>query len=639
MRLERNVLVPLADGTTLAADLRLPDAPGPFPALVSFYPYHKDDLMGFAFDYAHRYFAEHGYAHVLADFRGLGGSSGIATEAMSFAEAADGAELVEWVAAQPWCDGAVGMWGGSYGGITSFQTASLRPPHLRAIAPIFGSVDTYFDFFYPGGCFNCLGAVGAWGSFMLAMLLSPPMFQDPGGRWHDVWQERLERAEPYLLPWLDHPDHDEFWQAKAIPAERIEVPSFFIVGWRDIFPEGMVRAYERVTAPKKMLAGPWLHSLPDSPAVVPTEYLPEMLRWFDRWVRGEENGVDGEPPVTLYVQGDGAGWKLEREWPIARARERAVHLAPGGLLTEEAPAGESEAAYTADPTVGIQAGLWDPKGGGLGLPLDQRRDDERSLAFTGAPLDESLEITGSPGAVLYAALDKGEEMNLVVKLCDVSPDGASALITTGWLRGSHRLSHERPEPLPRGEMLEFRVPLWATSYRVAAGHRLRVSVSCSDFPRIWPTRKNPRIRLVTGGGRGSRVLLPVVPPASVAGALPAPADPAVNRASLIQEFTPRWAIEQDLAAGAVSVSVGERIVATTPGGDGKATFDHSARATVAAEAPHGARVEAETRVELELPAGGRAVVEAESRVTLDGLALTGRVTLDGQVVFERRWRR
>ena len=157
IRTERNLLIPLSDGAQLAADLYLPDEPGQYPALVSFYPYHKDDLIAAIFEYPRRYFAERGYACLLVDFRGLGNSSGTVWDAMDQREATDGAEMVEWAAQQPWCDGNVGMWGMSYGGITSFKTAAQQPSHLKAIAPIMGSLDIYHDFIYPGGCLNCLG--------------------------------------------------------------------------------------------------------------------------------------------------------------------------------------------------------------------------------------------------------------------------------------------------------------------------------------------------------------------------------------------------------------------------------------------------------------------------------------------------
>jgi hypothetical protein len=640
VRVERNLLIPLSDGAVLAADLYLPDAPGRFPALVSYYPYHKDGLIGALFEYPRRYFAERGYANLLVDFRGLGNSSGVVWDAMDPREAMDGAEMVEWAARQPWCDGNVGMWGMSYGGITSFKTAAAQPPHLKAIAPIMGSLDIYHDFLYPGGCLNCLGAFGAWGSFMIAMNLAPPMYQDAEGRWYQVWKERLEHCQPpYIFPWQDHPTHDEYWQSKVIQAERIQVPTFLIGGWRDIFPEGMVQPYERITAPRKLLMGPWMHTLPDVSPFAPVDYLAEMVRWWDHWLKGEQNNIMNEPPVTLFVQGSQV-WKHEREWPIARTQERTLFFATGGTLAEKPPRYEEDIIYQTDPTVGARAGLWDPTAIGLGLPFDQGPDDVRSLTYTGEPLPQDVEISGSPEAILYVALEEGDDVNLVVKLCEVAPDGRSALITTGWLKGSHRAAHARPESVRTGEVYEFRVPLWATSYQVPQGHCLRVSVSCADFPRLWPTQTNPRIRLFFGGGsRLSQIRLPLVPPAMISGPGISFPDPAVNRAPLAIDFTPQWKIEHDLATGTQTVITGQRSVMRTPNRDGKIELDHTATASVAVSRPDAARVEGETTMTLQTPSNSSVVVETHSWVTQIGMTLSGRVMVDGRLFFEKQWRK
>ena len=640
VRIERNLLIPLSDGAALAADLYLPDAPGQFPVLVSYYPYHKDGLIGAFFEHPRRYFAERGYANLLVDFRGLGNSSGAVWDAMDPREATDGAEMVEWAAQQSWCDGNVGMWGMSYGGITSFKTAAAQPPHLKAIVPIMGSVDIYHDFLYPGGCLNCLGAFGAWGSFMIAMNLLPPMYQDPAGRWYQVWKERLDHCQPpYVFPWQDHPPYDEFWQSKAIAAERIQVPTFLIGGWRDIFPEGMVRPYERIPAPRKLLMGPWLHTLPDVSPFVAVDYLDEMMRWWDYWLKGKQNGIMDEPPVTLFVQGSQV-WKHEREWPIARTQERTWFFSSGGALTDKPPRYEEEIRYRADPTVGVTAGLWDPTGIGLGLPLDQGADDLRSLTYTSEPLPQAIEMSGLPEALLYVALEEGDDVHLVVKLCDVDPEGRSALITTGWLKGSHAGSHTRPEPLTKGEPGALRVPLWATSYQVPQSHRLRVSVSCADFPRLWPTRANPQIRLCFGGSsRMSAIRLPTIPPATIPGPEVRSPETGVNRAPLTVDFSPRWEIAHDLATETVTVTAGERVVLLTPNRDGKLELDHLATASVAAARPDAAKVAGETKIAVQTPGSNLIVVETRSWVTQNGMTLSGRITVDGRLFFAKQWQK
>jgi uncharacterized protein len=638
---QRNVLIPSSDGVNLAADLFLPESAGPVPCLVSYYPYHKDDLIGALFDHPNRYFAARGFASLLVDLRGLGNSEGVAWEVGDPREAVDGAEIVEWAARQSWCDGSVGMWGMSYGGITSFKTAALAPPHLKAIVPMCGGLDHYHDIVYPGGCFNCLGIVGGWGPFMTAMNVMPPMHQDPEGRWYRVWMARLEAARaPYIMPYQQHPEFDEYWKSKTIEGERITVPAFLIGAWRDIFPEAMVRAYERIKGPRRLLMGPWMHEMPDLAGFAQVDYLAEMRRWWDCWLKGVDNGVAQEPPVAIYVQGQ--GWRFEREWPIARTEDLRAYFSVGGAgagtLRAEPPAQSSEVSYVADPTVGVMAGLWDPTGTGVGAPLDQSSDDLRSITFTGEPLADPMEITGTPEAMVHVDAQTSEDIHLVVKLCDVAPDAKSTLIATGWHRVSARqLADHRHSGAPAH--LELRIPLWATSYLVPAGHRLRVSVSASDFPRIWPTRTNPRIRLATGGRTSSAIRLPIVPPAATPeGRLPVP-DPNVKRTPMDIESVPRWQIVHEPAAGAVTVTTGIRNAIRTVSGDGRFEIDRTGRAFVMASRPDSARVEGEATIRLQTSKGSNVTVQSRLRVTQDGQDYHASVTMDGQRIFERDWSR
>ncbi len=631
--IERNLLIELSDGATLSADLYRPASKGPFPALISFYPYHKDDFVGAMNEEPRRYFAARGYAHLLVDFRGLGGSSGVAWPAMDRAEGRDGAEAVEWIARQPWCDGNVGMWGLSYGGISSLKVGAENPPHLRAIVPIQGSADIYQDYLYPGGCATCLGGYGAWGSFMLAMNLVPPTNADHEGRWQTVWKERLEASEPYVFPWPDHPAHDEYWRAKAVDPAKIKVPTFIIGGWRDIFPEAMTSVFARLKCPKKLWMGPWMHTLPGLAPYEPLDYLHEMKRWFDHWLRGEKNGVADEAPVLINVQRANI-WKHEREWPIARATLRAMYFGTAGTLGD-APAREEQGeAYAANPTVGIAAGLWDPMGLGVGMPLEQSEDDLNSLTYTSEPLTEDLEISGAPQATVFAEVTNGDDVNIVVKLCDVDPDTeTSSLITTGWLRAACRNSADKIEPVPKGEVLEFRVALWSTSYQVPKGHRLRASVSCADFPRLWPTRTNPEIRLFFGGKRASAIQLPIVPPHST------PIDPLKLRRPAPpppSPLRPVWKIERDLVAGEVAVATGEKNGFPLPQG-GHIEVDHIATARVAKSRPEGASVAGNTKIHVNAPTIGDIEVATTSLISRDSMTLSARITRNGTVIFEKRW--
>jgi uncharacterized protein len=624
IRVERNVLIPLEDGVTLAADLYLPDASGPFPTLISFYPYRKDDIIGSFSAYVQRWFTQRGYAHLLVDVRGSGGSAGRWVESMHpIPESADGAQVVEWAAAQDWCNGCVGVWGISYGGLMALGAAAERPQHLKAIAPVYGFWDIHRDFVAPGGCPNMLGLYQRE-CIMLAQELAPPTCRDAEGRWREVWRERLERLEhegPYSLRWFDHPDNDDYWRERVIALERIDVPVFLIAGWRDLFPEAMSEAYRRISAPKQLLFGPWLHVQPDLAAREPVDWLAELLRFWNRWLRVVEDSGEDELPVWMFVQGDG-GWRREAEWPPARTVEQILYPTADGVLeTHRQERGDH--IYYATPLVGVHGGQWDAMATGMGYPLDQGPDDLLSLTYTSAALEDGLELGGSPEAVFHVTrLDGKGPFSLVAKLIDVEPDGRAELITTGWLR-----------VLTSGEA---RIRLWATSYALARGHRLRLSVSAADFPRVWPEPTSPELELNLGA---SELRLPVVPEDPRVGWQEPPRPPEVAAAERFPwtiSGGPEWRWERDEARNAASVTLGGGEAMRLPEG-GTFSIQQRATASVAAAHPEGAELIAEARIETRSADGELVEVEARSTVRRDQLVYHGRVLVDGLPLLERTW--
>jgi hypothetical protein len=333
---------------------------------------------------------------------------------------------------------------------------------------------------------------------------------------------------------------------------------------------------------------------------------------------------------------EGTAWRHEREWPIARAKAHTLFLGAAGTLKPSADREEQGENYRADPTIGTAAGLWDPMGLGVGLPQDQSEDDLKSLAFTTEPLSDDIEISGAAQAVLHAALTEGEDANLVAKLCDVDPDGGSALITTGWLKASHRTSKAKREKLKNGEAYEFKIPLWSTSYRVPKGHQIRLSVSCSDFPHLWPDRQKPELRVFFGGKRASSVSLPAVPASNeklrgMEIRPPAATPPPSPR-------RPVWKIERDLVANAVAVTTGETNSIALPQG-GSMNIEHTAIAKVREARPDTASIHGDTTMTIDLHDVGSIKVHTESLVTQTGLSLSGRVTMDDKLIFEKRWTR
>ena len=634
IEIRRNQLIPLSDGVHVAADVYLPDDTGPYPALFAYTVYRKDDLGGSFASHECRFFARHGYACILADFRGLGSSEGVAWDAMDARESKDAAEIVEWIAEQPWCDGGVGMWGTSYEAIASIEAAAQNPPHLKAIAPNQGAFDIYEDWFYPGGCANMLGAPGMWGSFMLGLSLMPPTLQDPEGRWYRIWQDRLETNQPFMLPWPSHPDKDEYWQSRIIDVSNITVPTFVMGGWWDIFPQAMVSLYNKVSGPKKLLMGPWMHGSPSEADIEPLDHYRELLRWWDYWLKGIDTGIMDEPPITFFVQGE--GWKHENDWPGPAVQPAELYLAGSRRLSTEKPPEQAIDVYQADPTVGTESTLWDPKSLGVGRPLDQGPDDFLSLTYTSEPLVEALEIRGSSELLVSATVEGGEDVNIVAKLCDVDEDGRSSLIATGWLKGSHHDSHENAERLSPDRECQFRVPLWVTAYLIPRGHRLRLSLSCSDFPRIWPARYNPTIRVNTAN---SRVILPV---ARGDCGLPRPSivrpETILDQSIVETASAPYRTIEKDLAKETVSVRAGKHSELELEN-RGRLIYKHLATAGTGRHRPDGASVTSESMFRFESPLSGNIELHTDTWSSHKAMALNVRITINGHEFFRKSWRR
>ena len=494
----QDVRIPMPDGVHLAATLHRPAAEGRWPAIITLIPYHKDGRGGRGSTEAvHHHFARRGYAALTVDLRGLGGSEGLNPYPFDPQERRDGYAVVEWAAAQPWCTGDVGMWGTSYGGITALSVASTRPPHLRAIVPVHACADIYEDFLRPGGCRGGSWSDGDWGTRMVAYNLTPPLYQDPGGRWARLWLERLEHARPWMLSWHEHPSYDGFWRARAIPYDQIEVPVFAVCGWRDLYPDATVTYYQGIRAPKRLLMGPWKHVLPDLSPVEPIGFLHEMDRWWDEWLKGTHTGLADEPPVTVYVQGTGR-WRQASDWPPPGTIPSTLYCTPARTLQTRPPAADAEPlVWRHDPTAGLASISWDPWAAHVTRQADHSPDDHRSLTYDTDPLERPLVVIGTPRVALHLAAPVTAP-HVVVKLCDVAPDGSSALVTTGWASGG-RAQGAAPTD----------IALRPTAYAFAAGHRLRLCVSGADFPRLWPDPGAHDLGVSSSSTHPSRVELPV----------------------------------------------------------------------------------------------------------------------------------
>jgi len=495
-----NCWIPLPDGCRLAARIWLPEDAkrSPVPAVVEYIPYRKRDFTRARDEPMHHYFAGHGYASVRIDVRGAGDSDGVLTDEYSEAELADGVAAIAWIAAQPWCSGAVGMIGKSWGGFNALQLAARRPPALRAIITVCGSDDRYADdAHYMGGCL--LNENLTWGAALLGLAALPPDPALVGERWRELWLTRLDQAVLFPELWLRHPHRDAYWRHGSVceTLDAIGCPVYAVGGWADAYTNAIPRLLAGLTAPRKGLIGPWAHVYPHTGSPGPAiGFLQEALRWWDRWLKGIDTGVLDEPLLRVWMQerGEGDGrWVAETAWPSPRITPTSYALDPGRLVETAGP--ETRLEWRSPQSVGLAAGDWCAFAADDG-PTDQRDDDAGSLIFDSAPLGERLEILGAPVAVLELAVDRPQAF-VAVRLSEVLSDGSSTRVTYGVLNLTHRESHEHPAPLEPGRRYRVQVPLNHVARAFAAGSRLRLAVSTAYWPLVWPSPEPVTLTLFT----------------------------------------------------------------------------------------------------------------------------------------------
>lgn len=620
----KNALIS-TDGVELAADLFLPKGAPPVPALVMLLPYNKDWLGGVQSWRSHLWFARHGYACVLVDFRGTGNSRGVARAPFAASESDDGVAAIEWAAAQPWCDGRVGMWGMSYGAITTLRTASRRPSALRAIVPIMGHLDPERDFVHPYGQRGCLAPL-AWALHNLILQLTPPLHQDRAMRWESVWEERLRTAEPYFIDLLRHGPSDSAWRERRIDATKIQVPSLCVVGWRDLFVDGMLSAYEQISAPKRLIAGPWMHVFPHESPFNAIDFLPMMARWWDRWLKDIPNGADKELSPAVFVQGRNR-WR-STAWPPTNARSQRWFTDSSGALRITPAPQVSAVEKPSDATIGVGAGLSNFYSFGYGMPIDESDDDRRGIAFTSPPLEESLSIMGRPGLRINLKGGGEGEGPLVAKLTDVHPDGRSVFITgaVGAL------------PIPAEQRPNLLLTFAPTAYEIAAGHRLRLMIASGDFPRLWPNANVSSLSIGSGGDAGTELVLSVLADgagddlnmdaADIAAVGPPP--------QVVQSIIPEYEVSRNASPDSVTVTIVMNDLVRSTDMVNTGHFQMSIAAGVARDQPKDAIMRGEGSATITM--GTETVrIGAQIVVRRDSAEAAGEVVRGERVIFSRRW--
>ena len=517
-----HVWIPMSDGARLGARIWLPEdaEADPVPAILEYLPYRKGDGTAHRDEPRHAYFAGHGYAVLRVDLRGSGESDGVLHDEYLPQEQEDALDVLRWIAAQPWCTGAVGMFGISWGGFNGLQVAAHAPPELKTVITLCSTDDRYADdVHYRGGAVLALEML-SWGASMLSFNAVAPDPEVAGEGWRSAWLERIDSVEPYEHEWLRHQRRDDYWKQGSVceDFDAIRCPVYAIGGFADGYSEAVFRILAGMGARAKGLLGPWAHSFPDKVEPGPAiGFLQECLRWWDQWLKGEDSGITGEPTLRVWMQEPvtpaarlterPGRWVAEESWPSPNIEERRLWLGDR-VLREQADRATPRLQAGTDLLCGLDGGVWCADGSHGEGAVDQRGDDGRALSFDSTPLEGRIELLGKARVELTLQSDR-PVAQLAARLCDVAPDGTSLLVTRGVLNLTHRDSHEHPEPLVPGEPTRVVLELDGIAEAIPAGHRLRLALSPAYWPWLWPA---PELATLAVHTAESSLVLPLRSP-------------------------------------------------------------------------------------------------------------------------------
>jgi len=502
--------ITLSDGVNLSCRYWLPEdaEKNPVPAILEYIPYCTRDGTAARDEAMHPYFAGHGYAAVRVDIRGSGESEGVLLDEYLKLEQDDALEVIAWIAAQPWCDGNVGMMGKSWGGFNGLQVAARRPPALKCIITVFSTDDRYADdVHYVGGCLTTQNP--EWAFVMFPFMARPPDPALVGDAWRTMWQQRLDALQPWIITWVEHQRRDEYWKHGSVIENyaEIDVPVYSIGGWADPYSNPVPRLLDGLDVPCKGLIGPWGHQYMHQAVPGPKMgFMDEALRWWDHWLKEEDTGLMEEPAYRVWVQDSvppsschqerPGYWATEPAWPSSNIEPVSLHLNNNTL--DSAADAETCLSVSSAQTTGQCTPFFGSSGsGGPEDPPDQQPDDAASVCFDGDVLDRALTILGAPSVSLDVASDQ-ENAFVCVRLNEVLPSGESLQVSYGILNLTHRNGHETPEPLEPGKRYAVQVPLNDIAHTFAAGSRIRVAISTAFWPVVWPSPRPVTLSVFTG---------------------------------------------------------------------------------------------------------------------------------------------
>jgi uncharacterized protein len=509
VRVIENEWIPMPDGARLAVRLWIPEGADaqPVPVVLEYLPYRKRDGVRKRDEATAQILAPFGLAFARIDIRGTGDSDGVMTDEYDEPELRDAVDCIAWLARQPWCSGAVGMRGISWGGINSLQVAARRPSALKAIMSM-GSVDNRFtgDAHYIGGALATENF--KWGAYFKVYMGAPPDPDISGPGWERKWRERLEASPPILDRWTSHQRYDAYWQRGSVATDyaQIQCPVYIVNGWLDPYSSVTSTLLEGLSVPRKALVGPWGHLMPNLPQPLGLDWAHEEVRWWLQWLGGVDTGILREPQVRVYMpyrtvsevhpQPIPGRWISEETWASRRTHPEIWYLDEHGLSRTHG--GHGVRRVTGNQLVGLAKAQWMPS-----ILEDQSADDARSVNFDSAPLERDQEILGVPRARIRLRSDV-PVATLAVRLCEFT-GGKSWLVSYGLLNLTHRDSHEHPTALEPEHPYDVVVPLYLVAHRFKKGSRIRVALSAGLWPLVWPS---PALATLTVDMAASQIELP-----------------------------------------------------------------------------------------------------------------------------------
>jgi predicted acyl esterase len=644
MPTREHLFIQMPDGVRLNATLHAPDGEGgPWPAILEALPYRKDDVTA---SYRPEYvrLAEAGYVVCRVDVRGTGSSEGIATDEYPAEERTDLVTVIDWLATQTWCTGNVGMYGTSYSGFNSIQIAMERPPALKAIIPIYATDDRFADdVHYFGGALKQLDLID-YPTYMIAMNALPPVPSIFGEGWREEWERRVQANLPWIETWLEHQRYDDYWKFGSLREDygSIEAATMIVAGWADGYTNNSLRTLEQLRCSKRLVLGPWAHASTETSIPGPNvDLVPEMLRWWDRWLKGVDNGIDREPQIVLFARRSTkiaperkevrGAWRFEPAWPLDRISPVRLELAKADGLDGEGP-DELEVRGDVGWTGWISCAGYLP----YGQPGDQRPDEAFSVVYDWAPLEEELEILGHP--VLEVTVTSSAPIAyLSAKLCDVFPDGYSALVTRGLLNLAHHDSCEDLSPVEPGTPVRVTLELEVTSWIFEAGHRIRLDLAGSDWPNAWPPPEPVTLTVERADGFLQLPVLDGEPDAAARPSLrPVERPTTVDRRETSDDVV--WRVEHDVLARETRAAAGMGSDNAAKGDVPSFADRYEGTVGVSLDDPGRSWARGRGRFEIRYP---EATVgsDVETTITSDRDSYTLEIDLRVHENHEERWRR